>query len=690
MKNTMFMKDLTSKRTRLYGAVLLVLWIILFFSTIMSSITFFNSVQLSYLELKTEGTEFPTLYAGLYVFFDVIRFMGFLVVGLFLVFKKPNEIFPLMASLIFITAAPIFSDGPELTSSALQWMETATFYIGWILLMPFFYLYPSGRFIPKWTIVLTPIWIIISTGMILFPGGFLDPLTWPVWLDKPAILIFHASAIYSQIYRYKNTSDTVERLQTKWFVYGVVITLIMIPLAGLIEYISDGQFAVVLVGTIIRSICPLLIPVSIVIAILKYNLWNIHVIINRSIVYGLLTTIVVTTYVLGVYGSSLLIKVDNSIVLSLIMTGVIAVVFQPLRENLQRRVNRFMYGEVESPYEVISKLGQRLEGSFKEDDALQTIAQTMKEALKLPYVAISLLQGKQQVAVFSEGDPVKDVWNIPLVYQGEELGILHIAPRYPGESFSRKDEQLIKNLARHAGITAYNVRLLIDLQRSRTALVTAREEERKRLSRDLHDGLGPTLAALNLQTMLLKKIIKKDGESAINFTNEIQTEIQKTIEDVRRIVYDLRPPVLEELGFIGSIRAYSEQISYFSEGTSLQINVHTSEEYPNLPAAIEIALYRITKEALTNVIHHSRANVCNVTFQFSHEVTLEVLDNGIGLSLENKKGEGLVSMVERAKELGGTCTITSNPIEKQGTCVHVRIPLKGYEINGETSVAFNG
>lgn len=690
MNKTLVNLNLLPLRTRLHGAVLILMWSLIVVSTIMVCIVVSVDVQSRFTLLQSHEVDIPSIfYAGFIVFWEMLRFIGFLFIGLYLFLKKSKELFPLVTALLLITVSPVFSDSPYQTSALLQWMETIVFYIGWALVIPFFYIYPTGKFLSNWSIGLTVIWVTVSTGMIFFPDSFLDPLTWPVWLDKPAIFFFHASAIYSQIYRYRKVSNTIERLQTKWFVYGVVLTLITIPIIGLLDHSANAHAFSIMIGSILRSVCPLIIPLSIFIAILRHGLWNIDTVINRSIVYGTLSMIVIATYVFGVYGTSIFLKTESYMISSLIMTGIIAVGFQPLREILQRRVNRFMFGDREQPYEVLSRLGQRLEGTFKEDDVLQTIAKTVKEALKLPYVAITLSQGKQKLHVVSEGEPVKDLWNIPLVYQGEQMGELQVAPRFPGEAFTHKDQLLLNDLARHAGITAYNVRLLIELQRSRAEIITTREEERRRLRRDLHDGLGPTLAALHLQTMLLKKLIFKDLESALNLTDDIQKEVFNTIEDVRLIVYDLRPPTLEELGLVGSIRAYAEQISNYKEDSPLQISVHSLIERPKLPAAIEIALYRIIKEALTNVIHHSKANHCKVTFEFTHEVIVEVSDDGIGISFEKPMGEGLRSMTERSKELGGTCEVTVNLHEQRGTTVKTRIPLKGLVNDEKTTSVVN-
>jgi signal transduction histidine kinase len=216
------------------------------------------------------------------------------------------------------------------------------------------------------------------------------------------------------------------------------------------------------------------------------------------------------------------------------------------------------------------------------------------------------------------------------------------------------------------------VRLTTDLQRSRERLVAAREEERRRLRRDLHDGLGAQLAGLNVQTGTLRRLIGRDPAAADELVVELRDELRGAITDIRRLVYDLRPPALDDLGLIAALHQLAER--YGAEGEQLRVSVEAPEDLPHLPAAVEVAVYRIAQEALTNVVRHAQAEECVVRLAVKEDVVvLDISDAGVGIPAERTAGVGLSSMYERAAELGGRCVVESVP--KGGTQVLVRLPL---------------
>src|SRR6185437_9418136 len=361
----------------------------------------------------------------------------------------------------------------------------------------------------------------------------------------------------------------------------------------------------------------LLVPLSIGIAMLRSHLFDVNILINRALVYGALTACVVGVYVLIVGSLNVVLQAHGNLLVALLATGVVAVLFHPLRERLQRGVNRMMYGLRDEPYMVVTRMSQRLEVAVAPDAALQTVAETVAQALKLPYTAVALVEVDQLTVAASHGTATGELLRIPLTYQGETLGELRVGPRSPGDQWTAADRHLLEELSRHAGAVAHAVRLKGELQRTnahlvaaRERLVTAREEERRRLRRDLHDGLGPALAALTLKVGAARKLLQRDLHSADTLLAELSDDIHTTVGDIRRLVYDLRPPTLDELGLIGAIRERATQYSFGNDG--LHVTVNAPDHLPALPAAVEVAAYRIAQEALTNVTRHAQAHTCQL------------------------------------------------------------------------------
>jgi signal transduction histidine kinase len=266
---------------------------------------------------------------------------------------------------------------------------------------------------------------------------------------------------------------------------------------------------------------------------------------------------------------------------------------------------------------------------------------------------------------------------VPLVAQSEHVGDLWLSARTPGEPLTPADLRLLHDLAPQIAVAVQAVRLTAelrhlttDLQQSRTQLITAREEERRRLRRDLHDGLGPTLASLTFKIDAARNLLTQDSERADRLLEGVRQQAQEAITDIRRLVYDLRPPALDELGLLSALREQAAS----SQHQGLQIIVDVPESLPALPAAVEVAAYRIAQEALTNVIRHARAQQCLLRLRLQDGVlTLQITDDGKGIALGHHIGVGLLAMQERAVELGGSCTITRGP--SGGTTIQVSLPL---------------
>jgi signal transduction histidine kinase len=303
--------------------------------------------------------------------------------------------------------------------------------------------------------------------------------------------------------------------------------------------------------------------------------------------------------------------------------------------------------------------------------------------LKLPYVAIAVKDGDRFDTAESYGKLSAELVTNSLTHQGEVVGQLLVARRSPKEAFTEADQRLLRSIARQAGTAVHAVQLTADLQRSRQRLVTAREEERRRLRRDLHDGLGPTLAALMLKIGSVQALLEQDTAVAGQLLAEMENDIEVTLSDIRRLVYNLRPPALDQLGLLGAIQECAVQYEPHSVldddengRRPLTITVNMPPSLPPLPAAVEVAAYRIVQEGLTNVTHHAQAQQCLVSLEVNCEngrLHLNISDDGQGLPDDLRAGVGLTSMRERAEEVGGTFTIET--AAGKGTRILVELPL---------------
>jgi two-component system NarL family sensor kinase len=339
-----------------------------------------------------------------------------------------------------------------------------------------------------------------------------------------------------------------------------------------------------------------------------------------------------------------------------------------------------MYGERDDPFSVISQLNARLEAAVQPEVVLPTLVETVAQVLKLPYVGIEV--GKQEVykVIAETGQPQQDSEKFPLTYQNEVIGNLVVGCRGSDENFNESELELLRNIARQAGVAVHSVHLTADLRRSRQELVTAREEERRRLRRDLHDGLGPVLASQGLKIAAASELLESDPLKARQLLDEIGVQNEATLEEIRELVYALRPSALDELGLVGAVRDFSAALNNVSSSkTELQIDVlETADGLPPLPAAIEVAAYRIVTEALTNVTRHANAHHCEVTIRVEPQngnpaLLLNISDDGIGMASKRKPSVGMTSMRERAEEIGGSIRIESE--KNYGTRVYARLPF---------------
>jgi signal transduction histidine kinase len=617
------------------------------------------------------------LSIGVYHTYRIALDLGFalcfIVVAVVLLVRFSNDWMALFAALALVTFGALWPTNIEELTSAYptwSWLFTVEDQLSLTFLLVFLCLYPTGRFVPRWLSWLLVLWV--ASGVAAF---FTPPL--PDALNVSQFLGFFGAALVAQIYRYRRRSNAIERQQIKWLVFGFSATLATAVALLALEVIfpalgrpGTAGLLYAAAGAAVGSLLFLPIPVCVGIALLRYRLWDVDVLLNRTLVYGALSACVIAIYILAVGYLGALFRTSGSLVISLVVTGVVALLFQPLRGWLQRGVNRLLYGQRDEPYLVVTRLSQRVGSSLAHETILPTIVETVAQALKLPYAAIALCDGDEQVVAATYGTANGETLRLPLTYQAEPVGELILSPRAPGDSWTPADRRLLDELARQAGAAARAVRLTGDLQRSRERLVLAREEERRRLRRDLHDGLGPTLGNLTLQLDAVDDLIETDPPAAHELVVKVKRQTQLAIAEIRRLVDDLRPPALDELGLVTALR---EQAAHYNQFGALLVEVDAPDSLPSLPAAVEVAAYRIAIEGLRNAARHAEARRCAIRLRLDGGLTVHIEDDGKGVSAHVRPGVGIGSMRERAEELGGECVVETSPLG--GTRVLARLPL---------------
>src|SRR5829696_5810 len=684
----------------------------------------------------------------------VVRGLVFSAVGCFLATRRPeNPIGWLLIAVGLLNALQLLCGDYAVATLALgserlpygptaEWLAYLLQYTPSALLFFLILLFPTGRLLSsRWRIVAwagacsAPVGIASS---VLIPdtlepsAAFDNPFGVDAAILGPVGAVANTlfvtvllGALLSLILRL-HRSRGEERQQIKWFVAVAVFGIS--SLAGLnivyslfAEGNSLGAFMDFL-GTFLWMLVPVSLPIAVGIAILKYRLYDIDIIINRTLVYGALTVCIIGIYVLVVGYLGAAFQARGNLAVSIFAAGLVAIMFQPLRERLQRIVNRLTYGERDDPYGVLSRLGRRLEVTIAPKAVLPAIVEDIARALRLPQVAIWLADGETlrlgaahgsipaSVAVndaravealrnatdlvrLADLDPsgvYRDILTgggvsliAPLTHQGELVGALCLAPRSPGEEFSPADRRLLRDLATQSGAAVHEVQLtgalrssLEDLQRSRERLVETQEEERRRIQRDLHDGLGPVLASMRLR---LEACLGLAERTAIPLSGDLERLYELVGEatgDVRRLVYDLRPPVLDQIGLVPAISQHCER---FERESGIKTELATASELA-VPAAAEVTILRVVQEALVNVQKHAQASQVEVRLERQGEwLLVGVTDDGKGLLHSANGGAGvgtgLLSMRERAELLGGTLKLHNRP--EGGTDLLARIPARG-------------
>ncbi len=490
-------------------------------------------------------------------------------------------------------------------------------------------LYPTGALLSKawcWpggfaAVVLAAEWIVPGTGVL-----------------PPLITLALVLAFSSLVIRFRRAEGD-ERRQILWPLLAIACLSVPWIIGGSVWWIT--------------AITIPLIPAAITLAVLRYRLFGIDTLITRALVGAGMVTVFASAYVLAGTASSLFVaEVDRYFGLAVALGA--GVFFHPMKRALHRLADRALYGTRGDPVSLAADLRRRLQQSDPVHGLLATL-ETIREGLAVTGAALDLDGARTQW-----GELPVVARRVDLVWHGEPVGTLLIGPpgrrRFP----AAHDERVIAGLTPYIADAAHTMRLTTALRRSRERILTAREEERRRLRRDLHDGLGQTLSAMAMRITMARMSLEGSPETADTLLADLRCGMDAVSGDIRELVHGLRPPALDELGLAGAIKELGPD------------ELVVDGDLTGLPAAVEVAVYRIAQEALTNVRRHAAATRSTISLSRGSDLVVEVRDDGAGLPEGARPGVGLASMRERAAELGGACEVRGSA---EGTTVTARFPL---------------
>jgi signal transduction histidine kinase len=478
----------------------------------------------------------------------------------------------------------------------------------------------------------------------------------------------------SLVVRYRR-SGSDERHQIKWFLFaGFYLALSLLFVDRIPEPLSSVLFTAGLMA----------LPAAATVAILKYRLYDIDVVINKALVFGALAVFFTLVYLAVVVGVGALVGSQGNVALSVAATAIIAVAFQPVRERARRFANRLVYGRRATPYEVLSEFADRVGGAYSSEDVLPRMARIVAEGTGADRAEVWLRVGSElrraaawpssggdggsSLHLEGEGPPA-----IPgadraheVRHRGELLGALAVA-KPPSEPLTPAEDRLVEDMASQAGLVLRNVRLIAELRESRQRIVAAQDQERRRIERNIHDGAQQQLVALAVKLRLARQLMATDGARAEALMAALEGEASAALEDLRDLARGIYPPLLADQGLVAALRAQARR-------SPVEVAVE-ADGVGRYPQEAEAAVYFCALEALQNVAKYAEAGRATVRLaDGAGELRFEVTDDGQGFDPEAAHhGTGLQGMADRLAAVGGELEIHSRP--GAGTTVIGRLPI---------------
>ena len=503
------------------------------------------------------------------------------------------------------------------------------------------------------------------------------------FLDGPGyavVLVLGVISVASLILRYRR-ADGAQRQQIKWFVFGVAVLATYFVVDGVL--LAIGVRPGRILETILSAVGFLALPLGAGIGMLRYRLYDVDVVINRTVLFGILAAFITAIYVGIVIGIGSLVGGRGNLFLSIVATAVVAVAFQPVQSRARHFANRLVYGKRATPYEVLSTFSDQLGGAYSTEEILPRMARMIGEATGAERARVWIRVGAafrpeavwpaeallgaplrsdpDRLPAFPQGERA-----FPVRHQGELLGALSLTTSRR-EPLNTTQEKLVSDLAGQAGLILRNVRLIEELRASRQRLVTAQDEERRRLERDIHDGAQQQLVALAVKLRLARTLAGRDAERAQSLLHELQGETQEALENLRDLARGIYPPLLADRGLAAALEAQARKVPF-----PVQVEPNGIGRYPR---DAEATVYFCVLEALQNAAKYADASRAVVRLSEENgRLVFSVSDDGAGFDVErSRSGTGLQNMADRVDAMGGSLDVDSSP--GLGTTVTGRIPL---------------
>ncbi|KQV63330.1 histidine kinase [Nocardioides sp. Root122] len=544
-------------------------------------------------------------------------------------------------------------------------------------------LYPTGRLLGgRWRPVSAaalaasfalPVMLVLAPDDVVYttpvPGVSTELVTLPV-TDAAAEALLHlgqvltlgsvAVAVALLWVRHRH-ADARQRTQLRWLLWAGIMCVLLV-LAGATLSVSGG------VTTVLLDVAVITLAASLGIGLVRPDLGDVDALVAWTLTTAAVAVaVVVLDLAVLATGTAVLGDRLDERGVTLVVLVLAVVVYGPLRSWLGDHVRRVLLGRRGDRYGAVSQLAARLETSGTVDEQLPALAGAVAETFKVGHVRVDVLTPDGGVLSASHGRPPADVQEIDIAYQGERVGRLALPAQGFRSMLSHRDQGLLVDLVRQAAVAIRARLLATELQESRERLVLGREDDRRRIRRDLHDGLGPALGGVALRLQAAGNAIDTDPARARELVGLARTEVSDALDDVRRLVHDLRPPALDDLGLEAAVRQQADRVR-----SELDVTV-SADGTTRLPAAVEVAAYRIVAEALTNVVKHAGADRVDVRLVAGGTaLDVTVADDGRGIGADVTAGVGLLSLRERAEELGGRCEVVCP--DTGGTTVHAVLP----------------